>query len=112
MLKGVFKMEFKGIDVSKWQENIDWKKVKNAGIDFAIIREGYGKKSPTQIDKKFKENIESAKSVGINCGVYHYSYADSIDDAVNEAQFCLENIQGYTLEYPVIFDVEVRQEVA
>lgn len=105
-------MEFKGIDVSKWNGIIDWYKVKKEGIDFAIIREGYGKKSPTQIDKKFKENIESAKSVGINCGVYHYSYADSMDDAVNEAQFCLENIQGYTLEYPVIFDVEVRQEVA
>ena len=102
-------MKFKGIDVSKWNGNIDWQKVRNSGIDFAIIREGYGKKSPTQIDKKFKENIESAKSVGINCGVYHYSYADSIDDAVNEAQFCLENIQGYALEYPVIFDVEDKE---
>lgn len=105
-------MEFKGIDVSKWNGTINWQKVKNAVIDFAIIREGYGKKSPTQIDKKFKENMDGAKSVGINTGVYHYSYADSIDDAINEAQFCLENIQGYALEYPVIFDVEVRQEVA
>ena len=57
----------KGIDVSKWQGTIDWQKVKNVGIDFAIIREGYGKKLPTQIDKKFKENIQGAKSVGINC---------------------------------------------
>lgn len=102
-------MEFRGIDVSKWNGTINWQKVKQSGIDFAIIREGYGKKSPIQIDKKFKENIEGAKSVGINCGVYHYSYADSIDDAVNEAQFCLENIQGYALEYPVIFDVEDKE---
>ena len=102
-------MELNGIDVSKWNGTINWQKVKNAGIDFAIIREGYGKKSPTQIDKKFKENMDGAKSVGINTGVYHYSYADSIDDAVNEAQFCLGNIQGYTLEYPVIFDVEDKE---
>lgn len=102
-------MEFKGIDVSKWQETIDWSKVKSSGVDFAIIREGYGKKSPTQIDKKFKENIEGAKNVGINTGVYHYSYADSTDDAINEAQFCLENIQGYALEYPVVFDVEDKE---
>lgn len=99
----------KGIDVSKWQGTIDWQKVKNVGIDFAIIREGYGKKSPTQIDKKFKENIQGAKSVGINCGVYHYSYADSIEDAKLEAEFCLENIQGYSLEYPVVFDFEDKE---
>ena len=58
-------MEFKGIDVSKWQGTINWSKVKNAGIDFAIIREGYGKKSPSQVDKKFKENIEGAKNAGV-----------------------------------------------
>lgn len=102
-------MEFKGIDVSKWNGNIDWQKVKGAGINFAIIREGYGKKSPTQIDKKFKENIEGAKNAGINTGVYHYSYADSTNDAVNEAQFCLENIEGYALEYPVVFDFEDKE---
>lgn len=102
-------MEFKGIDVSKWNGNIDWQKVKNAGINFAIIREGYGKKSLTQIDKKFRENINGAKSVGISCGAYHYSYADSVTDAKLEAEFCLENIQGYSLEYPVVFDVEDKE---
>lgn len=102
-------MELKGIDVSKWNENIDWQRVKNARIDFAIIREGYGKKSPTQIDKKFRENINGAKSVGINTGIYHYSYADSVTDAKLEAEFCLENIQGYSLEYPVVFDVEDKE---
>ncbi len=102
-------MEYKGIDVSKWNGTINWKKVKNFGVDFAIIREGYGKKSPTQIDKKFKENLEQAQNNGINCGVYHYSYAESVEDAINEAQFCLENIQGYRLEYPVVFDVEDKE---
>ena len=102
-------MEFKGIDVSKWQGTINWSKVKNAGIDFAIIREGYGKKSPSQVDKKFKENIEGAKNAGVKVGVYHYSYAESTDDAVNEAEFCLENIRGYSLDYPVVFDVEDKE---
>ena len=102
-------MEFKGIDVSKWQGTINWSKVKNTGIDFAIIREGYGKKSPSQIDKKFKENIEGAKNAGVKVGVYHYSYAESTDDAVNEAEFCLENIRGYSLDYPVVFDVEDKE---
>ena len=101
-----------GIDVSKWQGSIDWQKVENDGVDFAIIREGYGKESPTQIDKKFEENYRNAKSVGIPVGVYHYSYADSIEDAKKEAEFCLKNIIGKQLEYPVCFDIEDRTQLA
>lgn len=104
-------MEFRGIDVSKWNGNINWQKVKNAGISFAIVREGYGKKDPKQIDKKFKDNINGAKSVGIHTSVYHYSYADSVEDAVNEAHFCLENIQGLKLEYPIVFDIEDKEQL-
>lgn len=48
-------MEFKGIDVSKWNGNINWDKVKSAGINFAIVYEGYGKRAPRQVDKKFKK---------------------------------------------------------
>ena len=99
---------FKGIDVSKWQGSINWNEVKKTGIDFAIIREGWGKKSPTQTDKKFKENYEGAKSVGIPIGSYHYSYADSVDDAKREAEFCLENIHGLQFEYPIVLDIEDR----
>jgi len=102
-------MEFKGIDVSKWNGTINWKKVKNSGIGFAMIRDGWGKKSLTQIDKKFKENIEVEKSAGINTGIYRYSYSDSIEDAINEARFCLENISRYQLEYPVVFDCEDKE---
>ena len=102
---------FKGIDVSKWNGNINWDKIKSAGINFAIVREGYGKKDPRQIDKKFKDNINGAKSVGIHTSVYHYSYADSVEDAINEAQFCLENIEGLKLEYPVIIDVEDKEQL-
>lgn len=104
-------MEFKGIDVSKWNGNINWDKVKSAGINFAIVREGYGKRDPRQVDKKFKDNINGAKSVGIHTSVYHYSYADSVEDAINEARFCLENIEGFKLEYPVIIDVEDKEQL-
>jgi GH25 family lysozyme M1 (1,4-beta-N-acetylmuramidase) len=102
---------FKGIDVSKWNGNINWDKVKSAGINFAIVREGYGKRDPRQVDKKFKDNINGAKSVGIHTSVYHYSYADSVEDAVNEAHFCLENISGLVLEYPIIVDIEDKEQL-
>ena len=99
-------MNKNGIDVSKWQGTIDWQSVKNDGVDFAIIREGFGKESPSQVDKKFKENYTGAKYVGLPVGVYHYSYADSISDAKAEADFCLKNISGMQFEYPICFDIE------
>lgn len=104
-------MEFKGIDVSKWNGNINWSKVKNAGIDFAMIREGFGVKNPNQIDKKFKENILGAKNSGVNIGVYHYSYACSAEEATDEAHFCLENIQDLQPEYPVVIDIEDKSQL-
>lgn len=99
---------FKGIDISKWQGSINWTEVKKDGTEFAIIREGWGKKSPNQIDKRFKENYEGAKAVEIPIGSYHYSYADSVDDAKREAEFCLENIRGMQFEYPIVLDIEDR----
>lgn len=99
-------MTSKGIDVSTWQDDIDWIKVKNSDIQFAMIREGFGNDQPCQIDKHFKKNIKNAQSVGIHCGVYHYSYALSVDDAINEANFCLKNVKGYLLEYPIALDIE------
>lgn len=104
-------MEYKGIDVSKWNGEIDWRKVKNAGIDFAIIREGYGKESPNQIDKKFEENYNGAKNSGVNVGVYHYSYANSSNNAIKEAEFCLKNIRDKQIDYPVIFDIEDKEQL-
>ena len=104
-------MSTKGIDVSKWQGDIDWQKVKNSGIDFAIIREGYGRKDPNQVDKKFLQNYENAKNAGIHLGCYHYSYADSVDDAKREAEFCIENINGKQFEYPICFDIEDKEQL-
>jgi len=104
-------MNKKGIDVSKWQGTIDWEKVKQDGVDFAILREGYGKENPNQIDKRFEENYKKAKAAGIPVGVYHYSYADSVEDAKLEAEFCLKNIAGKQLEYPVVFDIEDKEQL-
>lgn len=104
-MRGETKM-YKGIDVSTWQNNIDWNQVKESGIEFAMIREGYGKNDPNQIDDCFRRNAEEAQKNGIPFGVYHYSYAQSVNDAVNEAKFCLSNIDKYQLGYPVAFDIE------
>lgn len=99
-------MSKKGIDVSVWQGNIDWKKVKNSGVEFAIIRTGYGRNDPNQVDKKFKQNISGAKAAGIKLGAYHYSYAESTEDAANEAEFCLSILDGEKLDLPIYFDIE------
>lgn len=93
-----------GIDVSRWQGTIDWQRIKDAGVQFAIIKAGEG----TEVESKFYENINGAKAVGINCGVYWFSNAKSIEEAVMEAQACLDAISGYQLEYPVVCDFEYR----
>ncbi len=99
----------KGIDVSKWQGNINWCEVKEAGIDFAMIRDGYGRKFPHQVDGYFHKNVKEAKNNGIKCGIYHYSYASNVEEAIAEAEFCIENIKNYKFEYPIAFDIEERR---
>lgn len=98
-------MEFRGIDVSKWQGNIDWNKVKASGVDFAILRAGYGSVS-SQKDVTFEDNYQNAKAAGVPVGAYHYSYAKDIAGAKKEAQIFLEWIKGKQFEYPVVFDIE------
>ncbi len=93
-----------GIDVSKWQGRIDWQQVKNAGVQFAIIKAGEG----LDVESRFYENITNAKAAGINCGVYWFGHASSPDEAVQEARACMDAIAGYQLEYPVVYDFEYR----
>lgn len=95
----------KGIDVSKWQRNIDFQKIKNDGIDFVIIRIGYGKYE-SQKDLYFEKNYEEARKVGLPVGVYHYSYATSIEDAKLEAACVLCWLNKRKLDLPVYFDIE------
>lgn len=96
------------IDVSKHQGTIDWNKVKNAGIEGAIIRCGYGSDIPSQDDGQFKRNVEECIRLGIPFGVYLYSYAKSIDEAKSEAAHVLRLIAPYKnkLSYPVYLDLE------
>lgn len=91
---------FKGIDVSAYQGDIDYDKLK---VDFVIIRVGWGKGT---IDKKFKRNIEMCNKKGIPCGVYWFSYALNPEGAKKEAEACLAAIAPYKITYPVCFDFE------
>ena len=97
----------KGIDVSKWQGEIDWNKVKKSGIEFAIIRAGYGREI-SQKDPYFDRNYAGAKAAGINVGAYWYSYAGSVEDAKKEAKVCLQVLAGKQFEMPIYFDLEEK----
>lgn len=97
-----------GIDVSKWQGEIDFTKVKNAGAEFVIIRigTGLGFKKEYVIDKYFKQNIENARKAGLKVGVYYYSYATTKDEAKSEAKWVIETLGGTSLDLPIAFDWE------
>ena len=101
----------KGIDVSVHNGNIDWNKVKNVGIQFAILRAGYGK-AASQKDKKFEENYQAAKAAGIPVGAYWYSYARTVAEARQEAEVCLSILSKKQFEYPIFFDQEERDILA
>lgn len=92
-----------GIDVSSHNGSIDWSKVKNAGVKFAIIRAGYGRYA---VDDYFYTNIKNALANGIAVGVYWFSYALDVNGAKEEANKCLETIKGYNVTLPVFFDFE------
>lgn len=102
-------MAKKGIDVSYHQGTIDWKKVKNAGIEFAIIRIGYGIYD-YQKDKQFENNYKNARANGIPVGVYHYSYATSVAEAQKEANLVVSWLNGRDLDLPVYFDIEDKSQ--
>ena len=101
---------FEGVDVSVYQGNIDWNKAKADGIEFAVIRAGYGK-YVSQKDKYFDQNMKNAKAAGLPCGVYWFSYALTPEDAIKEADACYEVIKNYKLEYPVSFDMETESQM-
>lgn len=97
-----------GIDVSKWNGNINWAQVKNAGVNYAIIRCGYRGSSAGALieDPKFKANIQGAQAAGIRVGVYFFSQAVNEVEAVEEASMCINLCKGYNLSFPVYIDVE------
>lgn len=108
ILKGGAETMMKGIDVSVHNGTIDWHKVKADGIQFAILRAGYGKLA-SQKDKKFEDNYSGAKAVGIPVGAYWYSYATTVDEARLEAEVCVSILKGKQFEFPIYFDLEEKK---
>lgn len=95
-----------GIDVSRWQGDIDWSKVAADGITFAMIKCGGGDDGLYE-DRKFKQNIQGALANGIQVGIYFYSGATDAKTAYDEASFCINLIKDYQITYPVAFDWEL-----
>ena len=100
--------ELNGIDVSVYQGNIDWKAVKESGVDFAMIRVGYRGWGTGRIvyDSNYKYNLENALKNGIKCGVYFYTQAINEAEAREEADFIIDAIKQYNITYPVVIDSE------
>lgn len=105
---GVSQTGVLGIDVSKWQKEIDWDKVKNEGVDFAIIRCGYrGSVTGSLVeDPYFEQNIKGARAAGIKVGVYFFTQAVNEVEAVEEASMVISLVRDYELQYPVFIDTE------
>lgn len=93
----------RGMDVSEWQGNIDWKQVKKSDIDFAFVRISYGL---THEDYTYDENMTNAELAGVPTGTYVYSTALSTTTALKEAQLAISKMQGYKVSYPVVYDLE------
>lgn len=106
--KGIFSKT--GIDVSEFQgETIDWKQVKESGIEFVIVRLGYrayGETGALVLDAMFDRNVQEALDAGLDVGVYFFSQAVSEEEAQEEAAFVLEHIRDYRIDGPVVFDTE------
>lgn len=101
----------KCIDISEWNGDINFNKVRKAGVTCVIIRAGYGK-DPNQEDNEFQKYYKQAKAAGLNVGAYWYSYATSVDAAKAEVRNCMKTIQGKEFDLPVFLDVEeYRQAV-
>jgi GH25 family lysozyme M1 (1,4-beta-N-acetylmuramidase) len=101
-----------GIDVSRHQGNIDWARVRASGVDFAIIRvgfRGYGEKGKLAIDDNFHKNIKGAIAAGIRVGLYFYSQAVNVKEAVDEASVAVQQAHGYNITFPIYCDTEFAQ---
>lgn len=98
----------KGVDVSKFQGNVEWDEVANDGIEFAYIRLGYRGYGSGKIvlDETYEKNMNGCIKEGIDTGVYFFTEAISEREAIEEADFVLENIRNYKIDLPIVIDVE------
>ena len=97
-----------GLDISKWQGNVDYKKIKEEGVDFVVLKLGGQTKidGEYKIDPKFYQNIEGALNNDIKVGVYFYSYAKSVEDAIKQANFIVDTLEDKKIDLPIFFDWE------
>lgn len=93
------------IDVSTWNTNVDYNKVKAAGIKAVIIRAGFGREL-YQKDNQFETHYTNAKAAGLKIGIYWYSYSSGIDDSAKEARACISILKGKKIDLPVYYDME------
>lgn len=103
----------KGIDVSYAQGAVDWARVKESGVEFVMMRASRGALSssrPIAEDVTFQYNVTEATKAGLNVGVYHYLYAETVAEAKKEAKFFLKTIEPYKITYPVVLDVEEQSQ--
>ena len=96
-------MSIKGLDVSEFQGEVDWERVKAAGYKFAMLRAGYGYDT---VDKQFRRNASECNRIGLPIGAYWFCYAFSPEKAAQEADGCISTISGYRLDYPICYDIE------
>lgn len=102
------KMKIKGVDLSYCQEGISFPALKQAGVRFAIIRAGFSTKKDVTMDKF----VADCKKYGIDYGFYWYSYAMSVEQALTEAEKCIEVIKTLSPTYPVFFDMEEKKQIS
>ena len=102
-------MALKGIDVSEHQGSIDWNQVKASGVQFAMIRGGYGKNN---VDKYFHANAKGATVAGIPIGMYWFSYAYTVDMARNEAKYAISLAKQYKITWPAKYGVTITKSMA
>lgn len=103
---------YKGIDISQHNGYVDMSKVSGAGIDFVLVRDGYGNilSYPSQKDPTFERNYTNARAAGLGVGAYHYLYATTAAGAKREAEGFLATIKGKKFDYPVALDIEERAQ--
>ena len=99
-------MPYSGIDVSKHNGKVDWPTAKAAGLNFAMIRCGYGSDMASQDDQQWERNVKECDRLGIPWGAYLYSYALNANDAKSELQHALRLLKGKKPTYPVFIDME------
>ena len=104
-----------GIDVSKYQQNVDWKQVADCGITFVMIRiggRGYGQSGTLYADELAQSHYEGAKAAGLKVGVYFFSQAISVEEAEEEARYAMELTADWQLDMPIAFDWEYVSSTA